>query len=305
MNTTPPYLAPGNTIGIVATARKILPRELTAAIRTFQNWGLKVILGKNIYGEHHQYSGTDKERAADLQSMLDDPDIRAVVIARGGYGTVRVIDHIDFSGFIHKPKWIVGFSDITVLHSHIHQRFGIETIHAMMPLNMVGGKKMIARKEALESLHRALFGERLEYQIPTHSLNRPGKAEGQLTGGNLSVLYSLSGSVSDIDTEGKILFLEDLDEYLYHIDRMMVCFDRAGKLKGINGLVIGGMTKMKDNKVPFGKTAEEIVADVVKKYKFPVCYGFPAGHMDDNRALILGRKVQLNIGGKRVHLKFQ
>jgi muramoyltetrapeptide carboxypeptidase len=292
---SPPALRSGDTIGIVATARKISEKELRPAIKMFQNWGLNVITGKNMFGHLDQFSGTDEERTADLQSMLDDRNINAVVFARGGYGTVRIIDRIDFGKFQKHPKWLAGFSDITVIHAHVQQNLGIETLHSMMPVNIVNGKKMIFRAGALESMRKALFGEKLSYRADAHPLNREGRAMGEIVGGNLSVLYSLSGSVSDIDTTGKIFFLEDLDEYLYHIDRMMVNLDRAGKFNKIKGLVIGGMSEVRDNKIPFGKTAEQIVSDIVKKYKFPVCFGFPAGHVDDNRALILGRPAELII----------
>ncbi len=293
---TPEYLKVGDTIAIVATARKISKEELAPAVSTFESWGLKVVFGKNLFGQDNQYSGTDAEREADLQCMLDDTNVKAIISARGGYGTVRIIDVLDFSNFVSNPKWIVGYSDITVLHSDINARFGIETIHATMPINF---PKDGTSNSATETLRKALFGEPLSYSFETDkshgSLLRKGTAEGELVGGNLSLLYALSGSVSDIDTSGKILFIEDLDEYLYHIDRMMMQLDRAGKLKNLAGLIVGGMNDMKDNTVPFGKTVEEIIADAVKKYKYPVCFGFPAGHIPDNRALILGRKVNLSV----------
>lgn len=294
----PPFLKPGNHIGIVAPARWILPKEIKVAINTFRDWGLEPVLANNLFNQKNQYSGTDTERTANLQQMLDDPSIQAIICARGGYGTVRIIDQLSFTKFCKKPKWLVGFSDITVLHAHINKNFKIATIHAMMPLHIVRGKKMQTRLHALESLRMALFGKKLAYECPPHPLNRTGKASGEIIGGNLSLLYSLNGSVSDIDTKGKILFLEDVDEYLYHIDRMMICMKRAGKLKSIKGLIVGGMSEIKDNKIPFGKTAEEIVWEAVKEYEYPVCFGFPAGHIDDNRALIMGMEAVLNITKK-------
>lgn len=302
---TPKYLTAGDTIGIVAPARKVSEKELSAAVKVFRSWGLQIALGKNLFGSSDQFSGTDTGRAADLQYMFDHPEIRAIICARGGYGTVRVVDMLDFSQFKKNPKWIAGFSDITVLHAHINERIGVETIHSMMPLNITGGKKMLPRALALETSRKALFGERISYHVLAHPLNRNGSASGIIVGGNLSVLYSLSGSVSDINAKEKILFIEDLDEYLYHIDRMMVNLDRAGKLSEINALIVGGMTEMRDNKIPFGKTAEEIISDIVKKYSFPVCFGFPAGHIDDNRALILGRTVSLDVRPSGVTLEFQ
>lgn len=289
---TPPYLKKGNKIGIVAPARKISKEEIQLAVDTFEKWGLKVVLGKNIFGSNHQYSGTDDQRAQDLQEMLDDSSIRAVISARGGYGTLRIIDKLDFKKFKEAPKWVIGYSDITVLHSHIHQNFEIETLHATMPINFHKDE------ESVDSLKRVLFGEKPSYKINPHPLNRKGMAEGVLVGGNLSLLYALKGSKSGISTSGKVLFIEDLDEYLYHIDRMMISLKRAGKLSHLNGLVVGGMTDMKDNQTPFGKTAEEIIIDAVKEFDYPVCFGFPAGHQPKNLALPFGRRANLSVGEK-------
>lgn len=284
----PSYLKKGDKIGIVACARKISREEMAPAIEILKSWGLEVVFGKNVFNAYNQFSGTDGERAEDLQTMLDDASVKAIISARGGYGTMRIIDKIDFEKFKRSPKWLVGYSDITVLHSHIHT-LGIETVHATMPINFHKDA------EALETLRKALFGEKIDYEITAHSLNRKGIAEGEFIGGNLSLLYALTGSVSDIDTTGKILFIEDLDEYLYHIDRMMLNLKRAGKLSGLVGLVVGGMTDMKDNAIPFGKTAEEIILDAVKEYNYPVCFNFPAGHVDKNLALYLGKKAKLEI----------
>lgn len=287
--TTPPGIQKGDKIGIVACARKISKEELQPALELLTSWGLEPVMGKNIFGEEHQFSGTDDQRAEDLQSMLDDPAVKAVISARGGYGTVRIIDKIDFTRFRQHPKWIIGYSDITVLHSHIHN-FGIQTLHATMPINFT------KNAEATETLRKALFGEKLSYEVGSHSLNRKGNAEAELTGGNLSLLYALTGSSSDLDTKGKILFIEDLDEYLYHIDRMMISLKRSGKLSQLAGLIVGGMSDMKDNTIPFGKTAEEIILDAVKEYDYPVCFNFPAGHIDRNLALVMGKKVKLEVG---------
>jgi len=285
----PPFLKPGDKIAIVASARKITMQELQPAIDTFKRWGLEVVLSKNLFGSDHQFSGTDAERAADLQSALDDDSIKAVISARGGYGTMRIVDQIDFTKFKQHPKWIIGYSDITVLHSHIHN-FGIETMHATMPINFP------VNAEAVETMQKLLFGEKLAYQMEKHPLNKTGVAEAQVVGGNLSLLYALTGSASSIHTKGKILFIEDLDEYLYHIDRMMLSLKRYGKLSDLAGLVVGGMTDMKDNQIPFGKTAEEIILDAVKDYNYPVCFNFPAGHVNRNLALVLGRRMKLVVG---------
>ena len=298
--TTPPYIKPGDTIGIVSTARKISLQEIASAIDKFKEWGLQVVLGTNIFAEQNQYAGTDEQRTEDLQQMLDNGNIKAIIIARGGYGTIRIIDKIDFSKFAKNPKWIIGYSDVTVLHSHIHHNFQIETLHATMPFKFPADGK---ENTSLLTLKTALFGEKPEYAISPNHLNKAGNAEGIIVGGNLSLLYALSGSASDIDTNGKILFIEDLDEYLYHIDRMMMQLKRSGKLNRLAGLVVGGMTEMRDNEIPFGKTANEIIAEAIAEYNYPVCFDFPAGHIDNNRALILGRKVIMNISETSVNLK--
>jgi muramoyltetrapeptide carboxypeptidase len=290
---TPPNLVKLDKIGILAPARCINFDEVHPSIRVFQKWGLEVELGTNIFRKCNQYAGKDEQRLADFQQMLDDDSIKAVICARGGYGSVRIIDRLDFSKFQRNPKWIVGYSDITVLHSHIHRHLGIETLHATMPINITSDENP---DDSQETLKNALFGKIKSYSYPSTLLARSGEAEGVLIGGNLSILYSLMGSVSEVDTTGKILFLEDVDEYLYHIDRMMMNLKRAGKLSNLRGLIVGGMSRMNDNKVPYGKTANEIIAEAVAEYTYPVCYDFPAGHGETNLALILGRKVKLTIG---------
>lgn len=289
--TQPQALNKGDKVAIVSTARKITESELGYAVQTLNGWGLDVVIGEHLFNEDHQFSGTDEQRTMDFQKALDDDSIKAIICARGGYGTVRIIDRLDFSKFEQKPKWVVGYSDVTVLHSHIAQSLGIETIHGTMPINFESNSK-----EALESLRCALFGEQLFYEFGSHSFNRTGSCEGEIVGGNLSILYSLMGSPSDVDTTGKILFLEDLDEYLYHIDRMMINLKRSGKLSNLAGLIVGGMTEMNDNTVPFGKSAEEIIKEAVQYYNYPVCFGFPAGHISDNRALIMNKKANLVVG---------
>ncbi len=296
---TPPFLQPGDTVAIVSTARKLTKSDLDPAIQLVSKWGLKTVLGHTIGAEDHQYAGDDSLRARDFQAMLDNPNVKAIWCARGGYGTVRMVDALDFSKFITHPKWIIGYSDITVLHSHIHN-FGIETLHAQMPLEIE--KKTQA---AQDSIFEVLFGKtyRLAYS-EENTQNRNGTALGTLVGGNLSVLYSLGGSVSDINTRNKILFIEDLDEYLYHIDRMLQNLKRSGKLEHLAGLIVGGMTQMNDNTIPFGKTTREIVMDAVGAYAYPVCFDFPAGHIPNNKALILGREVRLNVKSAEVSLAF-
>lgn len=287
----PPYLKPGDRVGIVCPARKISPEELQAALDTIRSWGLEVVPGDTIGKQHHQYAGTDAERLADLQRMLNNPEIKAVIAARGGYGTVRIMDQLDFSGFLDHPKWIVGFSDITFLHALLNCNIGVETLHAAMPIAFPKNTE-----EAIASLRDALFGKTLKYEFAAHPLNRNGVMEGDVFGGNLSILYSILGTKTMFNASNAILFLEDLDEYLYHMDRMMIAMKRAGKLKGLKGLIVGGMSDMKDNPVAFGMTAEEIVHEHIAEYDYPVCFGFPSGHIPDNRAIFMGRKAKVSVG---------
>ena len=300
----PPYLQPGDRVAIVAPARKISPSEIDAAVRLLRSWQLEVVLPEHLFDSDNQFAGPDDIRALTLQQQLDDPSIRAILCARGGYGTARIIDQLDFSHFRQCPKWLIGYSDITVLHSHIHQRLGIATLHATMPINIPADAD---RKTypSTETLRQALFGAPLQYALPSHPLNRPGSAQGQLVGGNLSILYSLCGSPSDLDTDGKILFIEDLDEYLYHIDRMMMNLKRSGHLAHLAGLVVGQMSDMHDNTIPFGSTAEQIILHAVSEYTYPVLFNFPAGHNGtDNRALILGHTATLTVTPTRSTLTF-
>jgi muramoyltetrapeptide carboxypeptidase len=289
---TPGYIEKGNKIGLVAPARSITFEEVHPTIKLFQKWGWEVVLGTSVFNKYNQFAGTDDQRRRDMQQMLDDPSVKGIICARGGYGTIRILDRLDFTDFSRNPKWIIGYSDITVLHCHIQQNFGIETLHAIMPLNILSDETV---SDSLETLHSALSGSKLKYILPRSTLSRQGTGEGTLVGGNLSILYSLMGSSSVPDMSGKILFLEEVDEYLYHIDRMMMTLKRAGKLKNLKGLIVGGMERMNDNKVPFGKTANQIIAEAVAEYRYPVCFDFPAGHGSNNLALILGRNVRLTV----------
>jgi muramoyltetrapeptide carboxypeptidase len=286
--TTPQYLNKGDKFAVIAPAGKISKEKVETAINILLGWGFEVVLGANLFNDHYQYAATDKERLADLQQALDDHSVKAILFARGGYGVIRILDQLDFSNFRKNPKWLIGFSDITIFHSHIHKNLKIETIHATMAAGLTD-------PVSAESLRKALFSEKLKYEFKTIPLSRTGIAKGILVGGNLAILCSLIGSASDIDTKGKILFIEDVGEYLYRLDRMMWHLKRTGKLRHLKGLIVGGMTDMEDNDTPFGKTAYEIVAEAVNEYDYPVCFGFPAGHMDDNRAMILGRMVSLNV----------
>lgn len=281
------------TIGICAPARKVTPEELAPGIALLQAHGFRVKLSDHLYGAYHQFSGTDAERAADVQQLLDDPEVEVIIAARGGYGCLRIVDRINFEVLRHQPRLFVGFSDLTVFHQHLYRHYQLPFLHAPMVFSFQHER---TTPEALQHLLRVLQGAAPVYNIVPHPLNRTGVASGVLVGGNLSILYALAGSASAADTDGKILFLEDLDEYLYHIDRMMMQLKRAGKLSGLQGLVVGGMSDMKDNAVPFGKTAESIIREAVDAYDYPVMFGFPAGHIRDNHPLYLGREHTLTVG---------
>jgi muramoyltetrapeptide carboxypeptidase len=324
-NVVPPPLKPGDTIAIIPTARAISVEELRDGIALAESWGLKVRLGDGIGRKHFQQAGTAEERAADLQAALNDPKVRAIWCARGGYGTVHLLDHLDLSALRRDPKWIVGFSDITVLHNALHN-IGIASLHAQMPFN--SGAKT---EESRETIRKALFGEEWrmmsnEWRVASeeglfaclvgftsqtrHSplaTQREGTCEGILIGGNLSLLYALRGTPYDIDPRGKILFIEDLDELLYHMDRMVQNLRLAGWFKDLAGLIVGGMSDMRDKNPedPFGKSAEQIIADALGDTSYPVCFGFPAGHIDDNRALVFGQKAKLSVTTSGATLSFE
>ncbi len=287
----------GDKIGILSTARWIERKELEFADQLLRSWGLIPVYGETIFAKDGQFAGDDMLRANNLQTFLDDPDIRAIICARGGYGTIRIMNKIDFTGFMNTPKFICGFSDMTVLFSHITDKLGMPVIHSGMPFTFP--KNSTA---SLETLKNCLFGIAPEYDIPANSNNILGETSGVLIGGNLSILYSLLGTKFGFSSAGKILFIEDIDEYLYHIDRMMWSLKLAGKLENIIGLVIGGMTDLKDNQVPFGISAETIILEQVKELNIPVCFGFPVGHQDDNRALYLGREIHLKTDSEKSSL---
>lgn len=284
----PPSLKPGDTIALISTARKITPEECLPAIDFFKQAGFNVKLGKTIGAQYHQFAGDDALRTDDLQTQLNDPKVQAIFCARGGYGTMRIIDNIDFRSFIKKPKWVAGFSDVTVLHSHLNKVYDIATLHCSMPVNFSTNSN-----ESLQSILGILNGTKQLYKSEMTEYCRSGKAEGQLCGGNLSLLYALSNSDSDIDTTDKILFIEDIDEYLYHIDRMILQMKRSGKLENLAGLIVGQFTDIKDNEIPYGKNAYEIIAEHVAEYDYPVWFNFPSGHASDNRALVLGSSYRL------------
>ena len=281
----PPYLQPGDTIGITCPSGFVSSQRIVHCMKVLSDWGFTVKIGRTVNNGEHYMAGTDEERTQDLQAMLDDPTIKAIIMGRGGYGMSRIVDALDFTQFAAQPKWICGFSDITALHSHIHQHLQIATLHSPM----CGHFKPETEKEPfLLSLLKQLTGAPLIYRTPADAYNKPGIAEGMVVGGNLSLLAHLTGTPSDINTDDKILFIEDLDEYLYHIDRMMIQLKRAGKLKQLKALLVGGFTDMKDTERPFGKNYQEIILDAVREYDYPVCFQLPFGHQDVNFTLPLG-----------------
>lgn len=297
----PPYIKQGDTIGLVCPAGYMPVEKVQTCMTTLQDWGYRIKIGKSVGGSSLTYfSGTDEERLSDFQQLLDDDEVNVVLCARGGYGTGRIIDKIDFTKFRKQPKWIVGYSDVTVLHSHIYSHFYISTLHAPMAgaFNDDGFKN-----EFVRSLKNALEGKKLKYKCDVHEFNRKGEAVGELVGGNLALLAHLVGTDSDIKTRGKILFLEDVGEQLYNIDRMLHQLKRSGKLARLAGLIFGGFTESKDTDRPFGQSVHEILHEIVKEYDFPVCYDFPVSHTDRNYALKIGVGYKLKVGKSKVTLE--
>ena len=284
-----PYLKQGSKIAIAAPARRVTPEEMAYGIQWLKEQGFVPVYDDRLFVEHHIFAGDDNFRAAVFQEYLDNEEIEAIWLARGGYGGIRIIDKLDFTKFLQHPKWITGFSDSTVIHGKL-QRLGIPSLHAPMPFYFAN-----KTEKAKQSLFDALMGKPLRYELPANPLNRLGEMEGEIVGGNLSVLMGINGSDIFPETDGKILLIEEVDEYIYHIDRMMRGLKRAGKLANLKGLIVGGLTQIHDNAHPFGQTAEEVIAEVVSEYDYPVCFGFPAGHFDDNRVLIFGQKSRLEV----------
>ena len=298
---TPPYLQKGDTIGLVCPAGFMPVEKLSECIRVInEDWGFTTKVGTTIGQQYHYFSGTDEERIEDFQHMLDDENVKAILCARGGYGISRIIDKLDFTRFTEFPKWIIGFSDVTVLHSHIYRKYYISTLHAPMAnaFNEDGFKN-----EYVQSLRQALVGRKIKYQVKPHEFNRKGEAIGELVGGNLALLAHLVGTKSDLKTKGRILFIEDVGEYLYNVDRMLYQLKRSGKLDKLAGLIVGRFTDMKDTEKPFGQTAYEIIRDVVAEYDYPVCFDFPVSHEKENYALKIGVGYKLKVGKNKVILE--
>lgn len=293
----PKKLRAGDVVGVISTARKIDVSQMNAVQQMLEDWGFRVQWGNSIRKEYHQFCGTDEERAKDLQDAINNTEIKAIFCFRGGYGTIRILDKVDFSSLEKNPKWIIGYSDVTALHGALNN-IGVMSVHGTMPVNFVSNTV-----EALQSLKNVLSDEINTYTFGNHPLNRIGETDGELIGGNLSMIYSIAATPYDFDFEGKILFIEDLDEYLYHIDRMMQNLKARGVLAKIKGLIVGGMTDMNDNTVPFGFNADEIISQAVAEYDYPVCFNFPAGHIDDNRALVIGKECAISVSEQEVIFK--
>jgi len=294
----PPYIKKGDTIGITCPAGYMAKEKAQACIKTLQQWGFEVMVGKTLGSNSNNYfSGTDEERLNELQAMLDNESIHAVLFGRGGYGVGRLIDKLDFSQFRRKPKWLIGYSDITVLHSHIHSNYKIATLHSPMAAAFNDGEN-----EFITSLHKAITGKKMKYKYDVHALNKQGTAVGELVGGNLSLLAHLVGTASDIDTKNKILFIEDIGELIYSTDRLLYQLLRSGKLAEVAGLIIGKFIDVKDTERPFGKNIDEVISDIVKQFDYPVCFNFPVSHTKENYALKVGVKHELKITGRSVSL---
>ncbi|MGE5107478.1 MAG: S66 peptidase family protein [Sphingobacteriales bacterium] len=297
----PPYLQKGDTIGITCPAGYMAKEKAQTSIDSLQSWGFEVMVGKTVGSDSQNYfSGTDEERLNEFQAMLDDESIKAILCGRGGYGVGRIIEQIDFSSFKKNPKWIIGFSDITILHAHIYSNYKTATLHAPMAGAFNDGGDM---SEYVLSLKSALEGKKIKYECAVHDFNRKGEAIGELVGGNLALLAHCVGTSSDIKTKGRILFIEDIGEYLYNVDRMLYQLKRSGKLDKLEGLIIGGFTDMKDTEIPFGKTVQEILRDIVSEYDYPVCFDFPVSHGKENYALKVGLGYKLKVGKTKVTLE--
>lgn len=301
MITIPPYLKKGDTIAITCPAGYMDAANIKTCVKTLQQWGFQVLIGKTVGSNSNNYfSGTDEERRDELQAMLDEPSIKAILCGRGGYGVTRIIDQLNFKAFRKQPKWIIGFSDITVLHSYLFSKCKIASLHAPMANAFNKGG---AKGPYVKSLHNAFTGKKNRYECKPYTSNRLGKATGVLVGGNLALLAHLAGSSHLYKTQGAILFIEDVGEYLYNIDRMLIQLKRAGVLKQLSGLIIGGFTESKDTTRPFGKKLEDIIQEHIAEYDYPVCFHFPVSHAKANVAMKVGMPVSLSITAQSVTMK--
>lgn len=299
----PPYLKAGDTVAIVAPSGILNGRkdEVQQAVKLLESWGLHAVVGKHVFSRANHFAGTDDERCEDLQNAMDDPKISAIWCARGGYGTVRILDKLNYTEFKKNPKWIIGYSDITALHNQVHNE-GFQSLHALMCVSLT--KNLDGIKETVATFKSAIFGTPEDYTLKGSEYNRVGETSGALVGGNLTILHTMLGSKESIDTSGKILFIEEIGEYKYHIDRMLQSLKRAGYFENLNGLIVGDMSKMRKNTTVWGTSVEQLILDALSEYDFPIAFNVPAGHEDDNRALILGREVDLVVAKDESTLKF-
>ncbi|WP_441372794.1 S66 peptidase family protein [Winogradskyella sp. MH6] len=300
----PAYLKAGDTVAIVAPSGilKNREREVQQAVDLLKEWGLNAIVGEHVFSKADHFAGTDEERCEDLQKAMDDPTISAIWCARGGYGTVRILDKLDYTKLKENPKWIIGYSDITALHNQLHNQ-GFESLHALMCVSLT--QDITEVQESVDTFKAALFGNPSNYDLEGSKYNREGEAKGQLIGGNLTILHTMLGSDTSLDTSGKILFIEEIGEYKYHIDRMLQSMKRAGYFENLNGLVVGDMSKLRKNTTLWGTSVEQLILDALADYNFPIAFNMPAGHEDDNRALVLGREVELKVGKEKSSLYFK
>lgn len=299
----PPYLKAGDTVAIVAPSGILKNRneEVNRAKKLLESWQLHVVIGKHVFSTANHFAGTDDERCEDFQKALDDPKIKAIWSARGGYGTVRILDKIDYTKFLEQPKWLIGYSDITALHNQIHN-LGVESLHSIMCVSLPSDLSKI--EASISTFKNTLFGHNLSYALKGSSYNKVGVASGVLVGGNLTILHTMLGSDESLDTSGKILFIEEIGEYKYHIDRMLQSLKRANYFDNCKGVIVGGMSKMRKNTTLWGASVEQLILDALVEYDFPVVFNMPAGHDEDNRALILGRKLNLNVTKAKATIVF-
>ena len=300
----PAYLKAGDTVAIVAPSGILKNRneEINRAQKLLESWGLNVTIGKHVFEQAGHFAGTDVQRTEDLQKAINDPSVKAIWSARGGYGTVRVLDNLDYSSLNRHPKWLIGYSDITALHNDLHNA-GFESIHALMCTSLTEDLSEI--EESVTSFKKAIFGEGLTYEISGSKYNKPGNTTGQLVGGNLTLLHTMLGSRTSINTDGKIIFIEEIGEYAYHIDRMLISMKRAGYFENCKGIIVGDISKVRRNTTPWGKPVKQLILDVFEDYDFPILFDFPAGHEKDNRALILGRTINLKVSKESASVHFR
>jgi len=300
----PPYLKAGDTVAIVAPSGILKNRkdEVEHAKQLLKRWQLNVIVGEHVFSQDNHFAGTDQERCEDLQNALDNPNIKAIWCARGGYGTVRILDKLDYTKFLKQPKWIIGYSDITALHNQIHN-LGVQSLHAMMCVSLPKDESEI--EQTIATFKKAIFGETLSYTLEGSNYNQVGEVTAPIVGGNLTILHTMLGSKTSIDTSGKILFIEEIGEYKYHIDRMLQSLKRAGYFDNCKGVIVGDMTKLRKNTTLWGTSIEQLILDALSDYDFPIAFNMPAGHEDDNRALILGRKATLKVEKTKSTLVFE